>query len=102
MDTLSAVEFWFNQLAAATLEQPPALPSLPDNLADAASSAFDNSPQLRAAQYGEEAARHGISVARGAMRPEVSLRASASAARDSSFSGDENDHKICHSYTISS
>lgn len=76
---------------AATLEQPPALPSLPDNLADAASAAFDNSPQLRAAQYGEEAARHGIQVARGAMRPEVSLRASASAARDSSFSGDERD-----------
>lgn len=75
----------------ATLEEPPALPPLPDALADAAEFAFNNSPQLLAAQYSEEAARHAIRVARGALRPEVSIQATASASRDSSFSGDERD-----------
>lgn len=75
----------------ATLEEPPVLPPLPDALADAAEFAFNNSPQLLAAQYTEEAAQHAIRVARGALRPEVSIQATASAARDSSFSGDERD-----------
>lgn len=75
----------------ATLEEPPALPPLPDALADAAELAFNNSPQLLAAQYSEEAAQHAIRVARGALRPEVSIQATASAARDSNFSGDERD-----------
>lgn len=76
---------------AGTLEEPPTLPALPETLGDAASIAFDNSPQLLAAQYAEESARYGVSVARGSLRPEVSLTASASAARDSNFSGDERD-----------
>ncbi|WP_297737077.1 TolC family outer membrane protein [uncultured Maricaulis sp.] len=76
---------------AASLSEPPALPPLPDNLGDAAEFAFDNSPQLLAARYGEEAAQHAIRIARGALRPEVSLTASASSARDSSFSGDVRD-----------
>ncbi|WP_300530046.1 TolC family outer membrane protein [Maricaulis sp.] len=76
---------------AATLQQPPALPDLPQSLASAAELAYANSPQLLAAQYGEEAARYGIQVARGAMLPEVSLSATASAARDSQFSGDSRD-----------
>jgi outer membrane protein len=75
----------------ATLQDPPALPGLPEALADAAEIAFDWSPQLQAARYNEEAARHGIRVARGALRPEVSLSATASAARDSQFAGDERD-----------
>lgn len=75
----------------ATLDEPPALPPLPDALADAAEFAFNNSPQLLAAQYSEEAAQHAIRVARGALRPEVSIQATASAARDSNFSGDERD-----------
>lgn len=76
---------------AASLSAPPALPALPDNLADAAEYAFDNSPQLLAARYSEEASQHAIRIARGALRPEVSLTASASSARDSSFSGDVRD-----------
>ncbi|WP_417480188.1 TolC family outer membrane protein [Maricaulis maris] len=76
---------------AASLSAPPALPALPDNLADAAEYAFDNSPQLLAARYSEEASQHAIRIARGALRPEVSLTASASSARDSSFSGDIRD-----------
>ena len=75
----------------ATLEEPPALPGMPESLADAAEYAYASSPQLLAAQYGEEAARHGIRIARSNLRPEVSLSASASAARDSNFSGDERD-----------
>ncbi len=75
----------------ATLDNPPELTGLPDNLADAAEFAFANSPQLRAAQFNEEASQHAIRIARGALRPEVSLQASASAARDSNFTGDERD-----------
>ena len=76
---------------AATLQDPSALPGLPDNLADAAELAYRYNPQLLSAQYGEDAARQGVRVARGAMRPEVSLQASASSARDSNFTGDVRD-----------
>jgi len=76
---------------AASLSEPPALPNLPEGLAEAAEMAFQYSPQLLAAQYAEEAARHGVQVARGAMMPEVSLQATASAARDSNFTGDTRD-----------
>ena len=75
----------------ATLEEPPALPGMPDSLADAAEFAYQSSPQLLAAQFSEESARHAIRIARSNLRPEVTLSASASAARDSSFSGDERD-----------
>ena len=75
----------------ATLQNPPELPGLPEGLADAAELAFANNPQLLAAQHGEDAARQGVRVARGAMRPEVSLSATASSARDSNFSGDVRD-----------
>ena len=75
----------------ATLEEPPSLPDMPESLADAAEYAYAASPQLLAAQYSEESARHGIRVARSNLRPEVTLSATASAARDSTFSGDERD-----------
>lgn len=75
----------------ATLQEPPALPALPDNLGDAAELSYNNSPQLLAAQYGEQAAQYAIRVARGALRPEVSIQATASAARDSNFAGDTRD-----------
>ena len=75
----------------ATLEEPPALPDMPDSLADAAEYAYSASPQLLAAQYSEQAAQHAIRIARGALRPQVSLSATASSARDSSFSGDTRD-----------
>jgi outer membrane protein len=75
----------------ATLQDPPALPGLPEDLASAAEIAFDASPQLGAARYSEQAARHGIRVARGALMPEVSVSATASAARDGQFAGDTRD-----------
>ena len=64
---------------------------MPDSLADAAEFAYQSSPQLLAARFSEESARHAIRIARSNLRPEVTLSASASAARDSSFSGDERD-----------
>ncbi|WP_339746797.1 TolC family outer membrane protein [uncultured Maricaulis sp.] len=73
----------------ATLQDPPALPDLPAALADAAETAYRFSPQLAAAQYGEDAARHSIRMARSSLRPQVSLSASASSARDTSYAGDE-------------
>ncbi|WP_417484185.1 TolC family outer membrane protein [Maricaulis salignorans] len=75
----------------ATLQDPPALPELPDNLADAAETAYRFSPQLLAAQYGEQAASHSIRMARSSLRPQVTLSASASGSRDASYAGDERD-----------
>ncbi|WP_417468960.1 TolC family outer membrane protein [Maricaulis sp.] len=75
----------------ATLQDPPALPDLPDNLADAAETAFRFSPELLAAQYGEQAASHAIRMARSSLRPQVSLTATASGSRDSSYTGDQRD-----------
>jgi outer membrane protein len=75
----------------ATLQDPPALPDLPDALADAAETAYRFSPQLAAAQYGEDAASHSIRMARSSLRPQVSLSASASGSRDGSFAGDQRD-----------
>ncbi|WP_417482576.1 TolC family outer membrane protein [Maricaulis sp.] len=75
----------------ATLQDPPALPELPDNLADAAETAYRYSPELLAAQYGEQAASHSIRMARSSLRPQVSLSASASGSRDASYAGDERD-----------
>lgn len=61
--------------------------NLPAELADAAEVALSTNPDLRAAQFGEIAARQGIRVARGAMRPDVSVSASASEGRESDFTG---------------
>ena len=60
---------------------------LPDALADAAESALSANPDLRAAQYSEIAAEQGVRVARGALRPDVSVSASATEGRESDFSG---------------
>lgn len=75
----------------ATLQDPPALPDLPDALADAAETAYRFSPQLAAAQYSEDAASHSIRMARSSLRPQVTLSASATGARDSSYAGDRRD-----------
>ena len=75
----------------ATLQDPPALPELPEALADAAETAYRFSPQLLAAQYNENAARESIRMARSSLRPQVSISASASGARDSSYDGDQRD-----------
>lgn len=60
---------------------------LPAELADAAEAALTLNPDLRAAQYQEIAAQQGVRIARGAMRPDVSVGASVSEGRASDFSG---------------
>ena len=60
---------------------------LPGDLAGAAETALSNNPDLRAAEFGEVAAQEAVRIARGALRPEVSLSASASEGRESDFSG---------------
>jgi outer membrane protein len=60
---------------------------LPDALADAAEVALSTNPDLRAAQFQEIAAEQGVRVARGAMRPDVSVGATVNEGRASDFSG---------------
>ncbi|MCR9130582.1 MAG: TolC family outer membrane protein [Alphaproteobacteria bacterium] len=61
--------------------------ALPEALADAAEVALSTNPDLRAAQFQEIAAEQGVRIARGAMRPDVSVSASASEGRASDFTG---------------
>lgn len=68
---------------AATLSEPPALPTLPGSVEEAENIALDFSPTLRAAAFSEEAADAAIRVAQGAMGPSVSLSTSVSANRNS-------------------
>ena len=69
--------------------EPAAPPSagLPEALADAAQAALTTNPDLRAAQLQEIAAEQGVRVARGALRPNVSVGAQVSEGRPSDFSG---------------
>jgi outer membrane protein len=60
---------------------------LPENLGDALETALSTNPDLLAAEYSERAAELGVQVARGALRPEVSLSARASESRQSDFTG---------------
>ena len=60
---------------------------LPEALADAAEVALSTNPDLRAAQFQEIAADQGVRIARGALRPDVSVGASVSEGRASDFSG---------------
>ncbi len=64
-----------------------AAPSLPENLGDALETALNVNPDLQAALFGEQAAQLGVQIARGALRPELSLSASASEGRQSDFTG---------------
>ncbi len=75
----------------ATLSPEPPLPELPDTVEDALEIALDFSPTLRAAAFTEESARSAIQTARGAFRPDVSVNASASQARNQQLSGDQTD-----------
>ncbi|MHA6289194.1 TolC family outer membrane protein [Maricaulis sp. CAU 1757] len=75
----------------ASLAEAPQLPPLPESLADAAELAFGYSPQLRAAQFFNEAAEHSIRIARSSLAPEFSVQARASTSRDNVVSGDYRD-----------
>jgi len=64
-----------------------AAPRLPENLGDALETALSANPDLQSAEFTERAAEQGVQIARGALRPEVSLSASASEGRQSDFTG---------------
>ncbi len=64
-----------------------AAPNLPQGLADALETALAVNPDLQASEFSVQAAELGVDVARGALRPEVSLSASASEGRQSDFTG---------------
>lgn len=66
---------------------PDAAPVTPEDYADAVDVALTNNPDLLAAQYAEEAAENNVRVARGALRPDVSLNARAGESRASDFTG---------------
>jgi outer membrane protein len=59
-----------------TLDAPPPLPPLPASQAEAMQIAIDNNPSLAAVRHAERAAKHAVTVAKGALLPSVSLQAS--------------------------
>jgi len=61
--------------------------SVPAEYADAVETAIARNPDLLASQFAETAASQRIRIARGAMMPEVGLRASVSEGRANDFSG---------------
>ena len=69
------------------VQQPEALPEVPESFVIAADVALENNPLLRSALFNEQAAQAGIRIARSATRPDVGLTASASESRESDFSG---------------
>jgi outer membrane protein len=54
---------------AGTLAEPPPLPPLPSSVDEAVDIGLSNSPQLKAAQAAEQAAKHQVAVAKGALLP---------------------------------
>lgn len=74
-------------IVPADLTAPEALPALPEDLAGAAETALRANPRLLAARYGEVAAAEAVEVARGNLRPDVSLSANASENRQADFGG---------------
>ncbi|MEQ8559722.1 MAG: TolC family outer membrane protein [Henriciella sp.] len=60
-------------LEAGTLAPVPPAPPLPESFEAALAVALNANPDLRAAKHAERAASEGVDVARGALRPEVSI-----------------------------
>lgn len=70
--------------APATLENDPALPPTPASLEEAKTIAAEISPAIIRARMSEEASRRGVSVAKGAFAPTISLTASYQYAEEPS------------------
>ncbi len=88
--TLAASRAGYERVTGTTpldVQPPEDLPDVPETFAVAADVALENNPLLISALYSEQAAQAGIRIARSANRPDVSLSASASEARDNDFSG---------------
>jgi len=60
---------------------------VPSEFEDAVEGALARNPDLLASRFAEIAADQGIRIARGAMLPDVTLRASVSEGRENDFSG---------------
>lgn len=63
----------FVGLPARDLEQPPALPGLPESTAEAVTIAIENNPQLLAAKADAKAARYDVRVAAASRLPRLSV-----------------------------
>lgn len=61
--------------------------AVPSEYADAVETAIARNPDLLATQFNEAAAEQNVRIARGALMPEVGLRASASEGRANDFAG---------------
>ncbi|MGY6531670.1 TolC family outer membrane protein [Glycocaulis sp.] len=88
--TLASSRAGYERVTGTTpldVEAPESLPDVPESYSIAADVALENNPFLISALFNEQAAQAGIRVARSAMRPDVSLSASASEARDNDFTG---------------
>ena len=59
--------------APGALTFPPVSSRLPQSLQEATEAALSTNPDLKKAEYTAQAARHGIDLVRGALRPTVSL-----------------------------
>ena len=68
--------------APGSLEFPKGIPALPAGEDQALEVAMQLSPVLSAAEYNEQASRHAVSVAKGALLPTVSVSASFEHAED--------------------
>ncbi len=87
---LAASRARYARVAGVEVTEPEAAsaaPAVPDNLGDALETALNANPDLQAAGFNERAAELGVQVARGSLRPEVSLSARANESRASDFSG---------------
>ncbi|WP_084399991.1 TolC family outer membrane protein [Henriciella aquimarina] len=60
-------------LEAGLMTPVPSAPDLPDTFDEALAIALESNPDLQAAQHAERAAREAVDVAKGALRPEVSI-----------------------------
>ncbi|MFN3835796.1 MAG: TolC family outer membrane protein [Glycocaulis sp.] len=88
--TLAASRAGYERVTGTTpldVQSPEALPAVPESYVIAADAAMHGNPLLVSALFGEQAAQAGIRVARSALRPDVSLTASASESRESDFTG---------------
>jgi TolC family type I secretion outer membrane protein len=71
-------------MTPGVLDQPPPPGGLPANLDEAIATTEASNPDLRAAVFSEEAARHQVRVSVGELLPEVSLTAELRHAEDQS------------------
>jgi TolC family type I secretion outer membrane protein len=73
------------------LEPAPPLPPLPPSLQEATAVATTENPDIEAAQYVEDAARHSVRVATGALLPSLNLIGQVLRSDEATLQGAESD-----------